>query len=79
MIEPVGDRSLRIAFAGAGMISEFHLTGWTQTPTVEVVAVCDPIQEKAQARADEFGIRQVYTNFERVCHFPPTAWITWKP
>ncbi len=32
MTQPLGDRPLRIAFAGAGMISHFHLTGWKQTP-----------------------------------------------
>ncbi len=63
MIEPLGDRPLRIAFGGAGMISVFHLTGWRQTPNVEVVAVCDPVPGKAQARANEFGIPRVYTDF----------------
>ncbi len=63
MTEPLGDRPLRIAFAGAGMISAFHLTGWRQTPNVEVVAVCDPVLEKAQARANEFRLLKVYTDF----------------
>jgi len=43
MTEPVGDRPLRIAFAGPGMISAFHLAGWKETPTVKVVSVCDPV------------------------------------
>ncbi|HSB78667.1 MAG TPA: Gfo/Idh/MocA family oxidoreductase [Candidatus Methylomirabilis sp.] len=62
----LGDRKLRIAFAGAGAISPFHLTGWSQTPSVEVVAVCDPIPEKAQARATAFGIPKVYTDFTQM-------------
>jgi predicted dehydrogenase len=62
MTQSVRDRPLRVAFAGAGMISLFHLTGWKQTPNVEIVAVCDPVLQKAQARADEFGIPRVYAD-----------------
>jgi D-apiose dehydrogenase len=63
MTDALGDRPLRIAFAGAGLISEFHLTGWTQTANVEVVAVCDPVRQKAQARASQFAIPKVYVDF----------------
>lgn len=63
MSEAFGDRRLRIAFAGAGAISVFHLTGWRQTPGVEIVAVCDPVPEKARARAGEFGVANVYADF----------------
>ena len=45
----LGDKPLRVAVAGAGTISVFHLTGWKQTPNVEVVAVCDPIPERASS------------------------------
>jgi predicted dehydrogenase len=60
---PLGDKPLRIAFAGAGAISQFHLTGWKQTANVAVVAICDPVIERAQARAREFGVAQVYVDF----------------
>lgn len=46
MNEAFGDPRLRIAFAGAGAVSVFHLTGWRQTPHVEIVAVCDPVLER---------------------------------
>jgi predicted dehydrogenase len=59
----LGDKPLRIGFAGAGAISVYHLAGWKQTENIEVVAVCDPIREKAEARAREFAIRRVYTDF----------------
>lgn len=64
--EALGNRRLRIAFAGAGVISVFHLTGWRQMANVEVVAVCDPVKEKAEARAREFGIPRVYTDFSEM-------------
>ncbi|HEX7513692.1 MAG TPA: Gfo/Idh/MocA family oxidoreductase [Candidatus Methylomirabilis sp.] len=54
---------LRIAFAGAGTISTYHLTGWKQTPGVELVAICDAVLEKARARAIEFGVSRGYADF----------------
>ncbi len=63
-MHPLGDKTLRIAFAGAGAVSGFHLTGWKQTADCQVVAICDPMVEKAQAKAKEFGIPAVYADFD---------------
>jgi predicted dehydrogenase len=52
-----------VAVAGAGYISQFHLAGWTATPDVEVVAVCDTVAAKARARAKEYGIAATYADF----------------
>jgi predicted dehydrogenase len=60
---PLGDKRLRVCFAGAGAISQFHLTGWTQTANVVVVAICDPLLDKARARAAQFGVANVYADF----------------
>jgi predicted dehydrogenase len=35
----LGDKPLRIAFAGAGAISGFHLRGWSEVANCEVVAI----------------------------------------
>jgi predicted dehydrogenase len=52
---------LKVALAGAGMISWYHLTAWRKLGTrVELVAVCDPDGENARRRAEEFGILKVY-------------------
>lgn len=52
---------LRVALAGAGMISWYHLTAWRNAGSrVRVVAVCDPDPRRAAARAEEFGIARVY-------------------
>lgn len=59
----LGARPLKVAVAGAGFISQFHLAGWKAMPNVEVVAVCDPVVEKAQARAREFAVAATYTDF----------------
>src|SRR5260370_855581 len=56
---------LKVALAGAGMISWFHLTAWRSlSDRVRVVAVCDPDVAKASARAKEFSIAKVYIDAE---------------
>ncbi len=45
-------RPLRVALAGAGMISWHHLTAWRNAgERVRVVAICDPDVDKATRRA----------------------------
>jgi D-apiose dehydrogenase len=52
---------IRVALAGAGMISWYHLVAWRALgPRVRVVAVCDPDPGRAGARAEAFGIPAVY-------------------
>lgn len=59
-MRPVERLPMRVAIAGAGFASGLHLAGWSRLPAVEIVAICDPDREKAQARAREFGIRAVF-------------------
>jgi predicted dehydrogenase len=57
MAEP---QSLKVALAGAGMISWYHLVAWRNVaPAAKVVAVYDPNAERARSRAAEFGIDAV--------------------
>ncbi len=54
-------KPLRVAIAGAGMISWHHLTAWHNLGArVALVAVCDPDGDKAARRAGEFGIPSIY-------------------
>lgn len=46
------------------MISTDHFKAWAHCRGAEVVALCDPVPERAQARAAEFGIAAVYTSPE---------------
>ena len=58
-------RPLRVALAGAGMISWYHLTAWRKLgPEVELVALCDPDIGRAQDRAREFGVPRTYSDGE---------------
>ena len=56
-------KKLRIGFAGAGAISQYHLVGWSEMADARVVAICDIDEAKASAKAQAFGIPAVYTNF----------------
>ena len=53
---------IRVALAGAGMISHYHLIAWRNAglSRVKVVAVYDPDRARAEARARDFGIPKVY-------------------
>ncbi len=55
----MAESAYRAALVGAGMISLYHLRAW-QNAGVPVVAVCDIDFDKANARAEEFGIERVY-------------------
>ncbi len=54
---------LRIGFAGAGAISQYHLAGWSEMPDAQVIAICDIDEAKARAKAQAFDILNVYTDF----------------
>jgi D-apiose dehydrogenase len=46
---------LRGAIVGCGMISEFHLRGWQRIPEVEIVALVDPVRDRAEERRAQFA------------------------
>jgi D-apiose dehydrogenase len=52
---------LRVALAGAGMISHFHLLAWSKLGGIaKVVAIADPDQSRAMQRAEMFNIPAVF-------------------
>jgi predicted dehydrogenase len=54
---------LRVGFAGAGAISQYHLVGWSEMSDAQIVAICDIDEAKARAKAQAFRIPRVYTDF----------------
>lgn len=63
--QPRIDKPLKVAVAGAGMISWHHLTSWRKLSScVELVAICDPIRRNAELRAREFAIPAVYESVD---------------
>ncbi len=57
---------LRVALAGAGMVSRHHLRAWAVTPSATVVAIADPDAVRARARAAEFGIATSFASTEEM-------------
>ena len=57
-------QTLRIGVLGCGMISADHFAAWSRCQGAKVVAVCDPMLDRAQARAREFGVPSAYSSPE---------------
>ena len=54
-----------IGVVGVG-IGHAHLSGYAQCPQAEVIAVCDLDEERAKKVAAEFGVPNVYTNYDEM-------------
>ncbi|BBH21751.1 oxidoreductase [Paenibacillus baekrokdamisoli] len=55
---------IRVAVVGCGSISKYrHIPEYAANENVELVAFCDPVVERAQKYADEYGAK-AYTNYE---------------
>ena len=58
---------IRVAVLGAGAWARFaHIPGYTRDARCEVVAVCDPQRDLAEAAARDFGIPDVATDHREV-------------
>lgn len=55
-----GERILKVAMAGAGMAAGLHLSAWSKINGAQIVAISDPDERRAQARAAEFGIEKIF-------------------
>jgi predicted dehydrogenase len=61
----MSDSKLRVAVLGAGAWAEHaHIPGWQRDPRVEVVTICDPVLERAQAFAAKFGIPEASADWQ---------------
>ena len=59
-----GDK-VRVGVLGAGAWAEFaHLPGFKRDARCELVAIADPVRERAAAFAEKFGIPHVYDSHE---------------
>ena len=60
-------KKLRVGVIGAGRWSaSAHLPGFTRSPHSEVAVICDLDRPLAERRADEFGIKEVMTDAEKL-------------
>ncbi|MCA2983929.1 MAG: Gfo/Idh/MocA family oxidoreductase [Gemmatimonas sp.] len=61
----VRDSVVHVGLLGAGAWAQgAHLPGYARDPRCKVVAIADPVREKADAFAREFGIPHVYDSHE---------------
>lgn len=51
---------IRVAIAGAGMVTRHHIAAWKRLPQVEIVAICARHLSNARRRVQEFGIPAAY-------------------
>lgn len=59
-----GQGKLRVALAGAGAISHYHLVAWAREQRAEIVAVCDPDAGRSRGRATEAGAGRIYASLK---------------
>ncbi|HOJ11889.1 MAG TPA: Gfo/Idh/MocA family oxidoreductase, partial [Clostridiales bacterium] len=58
-------KRLKVGIVGIGGIGKgVHLTGWSQNPNTEVIALCDIRLQRAQEAAEQYHIKHVFENYE---------------
>jgi predicted dehydrogenase len=58
---------VRVGMVGCGVIAErVYLPGISKMPGADFVAVCDMVEGRARAAAGQYGIPQVYTNYDEM-------------
>jgi D-apiose dehydrogenase len=60
------DQPARVAMIGAGYFSQFHARGWANIDNAQIVALCDPVRDKAEAMAKLFHIPNVFDSVEQM-------------
>jgi len=61
---------LRVGIVGAGSVSDLHARGYTDHRAAEIVAVCDPDEDRVIKRALDWGARRYFTDFEELLADP---------
>ena len=65
------ESKLRVAVLGAGAWANFaHIPGWQRDPRCEVVAICDPVEERAREFAGRFAIPLASDDWQAVVGDP---------
>jgi predicted dehydrogenase len=64
------DRPLRVGVIGTGGIANAHIQGYQKTEGVELFAACDVVKERAEATAEKYGFKHVFTSYEELLKQP---------
>ena len=55
---------VKLAVVGCGTISRLNVPGYLEHPECEIVALCDPVYERAESKAQEWNIQpKIYTDY----------------
>lgn len=74
-------KKLKVGVIGAGSLSEAHLEGYKNNPNVELIAVCDLMEERAATKAEKYDIPNVYTKYQDLLNDPEldaVSVVTWN-
>lgn len=63
-------KQIRMGIVGAGTWGATHASIYAEHICADPVAICDMNKEKAQAIADKYGIRKVYTDYKELAADP---------
>ena len=72
---------LRVGVIGTGSLAEYHLNSYKNNPAVEITALCDINKERARKKADIFGAKEIYDDYEEMFkskNIDAVSVITWN-
>jgi predicted dehydrogenase len=61
---------LKIGLIGAGSISDLHLKSYANHHDVELAAICDLNEQRANEKAEKYGASKVYTDYRELLANP---------
>lgn len=61
----MAEKKLKAGIIGAGGISTYHIEGYLKSD-VEVIGIADPAVERAQEKAEKYGIKNVFSSYEEM-------------
>ena len=59
-------KKLKVAVIGVGNISYFHIVNYVSNPNTELVAFCDINPDTLKRRGEEFGVKNLFTDFNEM-------------
>ena len=59
-------KKLKVAVIGVGNISYFHIVNYISNPATEIVAFCDINPDTLKRRGEEFGVKNLFTDYNEM-------------
>jgi predicted dehydrogenase len=63
-------KKLKVGIIGAGSISELHFESFSNHHEVEIYAVCDLNEQRASEKAEKYGAKKTYQNYQDLLSLP---------